>query len=176
MSDRVVKFNPSPQPDEVLDISDAIWKAVEPEVLDGYISPTASTEQEEKGETIKQALFEQLPNVLILHLKRFTYVDGQIEKVTKHVTYGLDLTIPAEMLASPLRRNGPVRYHLIAVVYHHGKRAVNGHYTCELRRGDGRWLHFDDSIVSPIAESSVTLPHTGADRSEYLLFYQQTPI
>jgi ubiquitin C-terminal hydrolase len=160
-------------PDDVSDINDAIWKLVEPEVLDGYISPTAATQQEHSGETVKQALFEHLPNVLILHFKRFTFVDGQIRKVTKHISYQLEIYIPVELLTTSTRHAGPVRYSLCAVVYHHGKRAVNGHYTCDLRRGDNRWFHFDDSVVSPIAVADVIAPHNGTDRSEYLLFYQK---
>lgn len=60
------------------------------------------------------------------------------------------------------------------VVYHHGKSAVGGHYTCDVRHtGSGGWLRIDDSNVKPVPEEAVLWQSQGSTRVAYLLFYRR---
>lgn len=104
----------------------------------------------------KQTFIDQLPNVLVIHLKRFSYQQvardgshaddsaqnrstgglGGIEKLRKKITYSHTLTIPNEVL-SPITQKQSVNghhYKLFGVVYHHGVGAEGGHYTCDVLR------------------------------------------
>lgn len=109
----------------------------------------------------KQVLIDELPPVLILHLKRFQFdATGGTLKIAKKVGYPLDLEIPREVLSrqkvASLGKSLP-RYKLFAVVYHHGKNASVGHYTADVRRQDGaQWIRIDDTKIEPIRAEDVT--------------------
>jgi ubiquitin carboxyl-terminal hydrolase 10 len=111
-------------------------------------------------EASKQVLIDELPPVLILHLKRFHFdAEGGISKISKKIGYPLELDIPREVLSrqkvASLGSNMP-RYRLFAVVYHHGKNAGVGHYTVDVRRQDGsQWIRFDDTKIEPIRAEDV---------------------
>ncbi|KAI4139541.1 MAG: hypothetical protein L6R39_006236 [Caloplaca ligustica] len=110
----------------------------------------------------KQVTIETLPQVLILHLKRFQYDNtGGTLKIWKKIGYPLDLEIPKEVF--PQHRRGGIlahgglpKYRLIGVVYHHGKNASSGHYTVDVRRQDGReWIRLDDTIIRRVRSEDV---------------------
>jgi ubiquitin carboxyl-terminal hydrolase 10 len=110
----------------------------------------------------KQVLIETLPEVLILHLKRFQYDNtGGTQKIWKKIGYPLELEIPKEVFsrqkhASLLNHGGLPRYRLMAVVYHHGKNASGGHYTVDVRRQDGReWIRLDDTVIRRVRSEDV---------------------
>ena len=110
----------------------------------------------------KQVTIETLPQVLILHLKRFQYDNtGGTQKIWKKIGYPLDLEIPKEVFpqhkrAGLLAHGALPKYRLIGVVYHHGKNASGGHYTVDVRRQDGReWIRLDDTIIRRIRSEDV---------------------
>ena len=110
----------------------------------------------------KQVTIETLPQVLILHLKRFQYDNtGGTQKIWKKVGYPLDLEIPKEVFPQHKRggllaHGGLPKYRLIGVVYHHGKNASGGHYTVDVRRQDGReWIRLDDTVIKRIRSEEV---------------------
>lgn len=110
----------------------------------------------------KQVTIETLPQVLILHLKRFQYDNaGGTQKIWKKVGYPLDLEIPKEVFPQHKRggllaQNGLPKYRLIGVVYHHGKNASGGHYTVDVRRQEGReWIRLDDTVIRRIRREDV---------------------
>ena len=110
----------------------------------------------------KQVTIETLPQVLILHLKRFQYDNtGGTQKIYKKVGYPLDLEIPKEVFpqhkrAGLLAHGALPRYRLISVVYHHGKNASGGHYTVDVRRQDGReWIRLDDTVIRRVRSDDV---------------------
>lgn len=135
----------------------------------------------------KQTYIEQLPQVLVLQLKRFSFqrsseltefeaeelaYNGTIEKVMKVVQFGLELTIPPECLAPARNKAAADSYRLISVVYHHGRQAEGGHYTCDVKRDGNRWLRIDDTSVETVDASNVILEPEAKDKSAYLLFYE----
>ena len=142
----------------VSNILDALKGLTRPETLHGdFNSPRGP------GSTAtKQVTIETLPQVLILHLKRFQYDNaGGTQKIWKKIGYPLDLEIPKEVFPQHKRgglvaHGGLPKYRLIGVVYHHGKNASGGHYTVDVRRQDGReWIRLDDTIIRRIRTQDV---------------------
>lgn len=110
----------------------------------------------------KQVFVESLPPVLILHLKRFQFdAEGNgTVKIWKKVGYPLDLEIPHEILARSKKQailaDGPPKYRLSGVIYHHGKNASGGHYTVDVRRQDDlEWVRLDDTVIRRIGSEDV---------------------
>ncbi|XP_004705783.2 ubiquitin carboxyl-terminal hydrolase 31, partial [Echinops telfairi] len=128
-----------------------------------------------------------LPDVLIIHLKRFRQEGDRRMKLQNMVRFpltGLDMTphvvkrsqsswsLPSHW--SPWRRPyGLGRdpedyiYDLYAVCNHHGTMQ-GGHYTAYCKNSvDGLWYCFDDSDVQQLSEDEV------CTQTAYILFYQR---
>ncbi|XP_014792149.1 PREDICTED: ubiquitin carboxyl-terminal hydrolase 31 [Calidris pugnax] len=128
-----------------------------------------------------------LPDVLIIHLKRFRQEGDRRMKLQNMVKFplsGLDMTphvvkrsqsswsLPSHW--SPWRRPyGLGRdpedyiYDLYAVCNHHGTMQ-GGHYTAYCKNSvDGQWYCFDDSEVQQLSETEV------CKQTAYILFYQR---
>ncbi|XP_054624700.1 ubiquitin carboxyl-terminal hydrolase 31-like [Dunckerocampus dactyliophorus] len=136
--------------------------------------------------SIKLSLWT-LPDILILHLKRFRQ-DGdrrmKMQNMVKFPLTGMDMaphmvkrsqsswSLPSHW--SPWRRPyGMGRdpedylYDLYAVCNHHGTMQ-GGHYTAQCKNSiDGQWYCFDDSDVHPVSEDEV------CKQTAYILFYQR---
>uniref|UniRef100_A0AAY4C5Y6 Ubiquitin carboxyl-terminal hydrolase n=1 Tax=Denticeps clupeoides TaxID=299321 RepID=A0AAY4C5Y6_9TELE len=107
-----------------------------------------------------------LPEVLIIHLKRFSYTKYSREKLDTIVDFPLRC---AAALSSSTGVNGepPSRYDLIAVSNHYGGLR-DGHYTSYARNKDnGQWYYFDDSKVTDAKEEQIVT------NAAYLLFYHR---
>ncbi|KAK4990246.1 hypothetical protein LTR66_006858 [Elasticomyces elasticus] len=150
----------------VNNLIDALKGLTHSETLTGdFNSPRGATT------ATKQVFIETLPPVLIIHLKRFEYTSsGGAQKIWKKVGYPLDLELPKEVF-TPARRSamaaqgGLPKYRLISVVYHHGKSALGGHYTVDLRRQDGReWVRIDDTFIRRIRADEVAQDGAEEDR------------
>ncbi|PLB39169.1 mRNA-binding ubiquitin-specific protease UBP3, partial [Aspergillus candidus] len=140
-------------------IVDALKGLTKPESIQGdFNSP--------RGPNVtatKQVFIENLPPVLILHLKRFQYdsVTNGTQKIWKRIGYPLDLEIPREVFPSNKRnimmaQGGLPKYRLMGVIYHHGKNASGGHYTVDVRRQEGReWIRLDDTVIRRVRSEDV---------------------
>uniref|UniRef100_A0A3B3ZPL9 ubiquitinyl hydrolase 1 n=1 Tax=Periophthalmus magnuspinnatus TaxID=409849 RepID=A0A3B3ZPL9_9GOBI len=104
--------------------------------------------------SIKLSLWT-LPDILILHLKRFRQDQDRRVKMQNMVKFpltGMDMDY---------------LYDLYAVCNHHGTMQ-GGHYTAHCKNSiDGQWYCFDDSDVHPISEEEV------CKQTAYILFYQR---
>jgi len=154
-------------------VTDALEQNFANEKLDGFIC--SKTKKEIDATRILS--LEELPPILILHLKRFVY-DGQtggVQKIMKQIEFGVDLEISRNILSAECRANTSTRqrqYKLFGVVYHNGREATKGHYVTDVfHTGYGTWLHCDDSIVQPTSEQLVMAPN--ASSTPYLLFYRR---
>lgn len=163
------------QPDNVKTIEDAIHNMNEPEIMHDYTSPNGN-----KVNATKQVFLERLPPVLILHMKRFVFDNiGGVQKLSKRVQYGSKLVINPEWMAATSRPSEPITYELIGSVYHHGTSAGGGHYTCDIKRKSGEWLHIDDTTITSVSEQDVLVTEENTRTSEklhagqtaYILFY-----
>ncbi|XP_034845714.1 ubiquitin carboxyl-terminal hydrolase 43 isoform X1 [Mirounga leonina] len=129
-----------------------------------------------------------LPDILIIHLKRFCQVGERRNKLSTLVKFplsGLNMAPHvAQRSTSPPPVTGPwppwkppaclpagypldFLYDLYAVCNHHGS-LQGGHYTAYCRNSlDGQWYSYDDSTVEPLPEDEVN------SRGAYILFYQK---
>lgn len=183
---------------DVTTIEDALWNLHQIEKIPFKI------DAEREVTAKKQTFIDQLPKVLLLQLKRFAYQQeadnlsregsaepngkesvsyGTIEKVMKDVKFDLDLEIPPECLSSTLRSADPKpAYKLVGVIYHHGRNAEGGHYTCDVYRNgiaetstasEKKWLRIDDTSVEAISSDAVVETPEAKDKSAYILMYQR---
>merc|ERR1719402_537442 len=161
------------QSDNITSVNDALAENFSSEQLDGYIC--SKTKQE--VEASRSVSLEELPPILILHLKRFVYdsATGGVQKVMKNVEFSVDLEIDKTILSSSTRTKSTLKqrqYKLFAVVYHNGREATKGHYVADVyHTGYATWLHCDDSTVRPTAEGLVTTP--APNSVPYILFYRR---
>ncbi|XP_028849343.1 ubiquitin carboxyl-terminal hydrolase 11 isoform X2 [Denticeps clupeoides] len=110
-----------------------------------------------------------LPEVLIIHLKRFSYTKYSREKLDTIVDFPLRNLDFSDYLLKKTGVNGepPSRYDLIAVSNHYGGLR-DGHYTSYARNKDnGQWYYFDDSKVTDAKEEQIVT------NAAYLLFYHR---
>uniref|UniRef100_A0A6Q2XS41 ubiquitinyl hydrolase 1 n=1 Tax=Esox lucius TaxID=8010 RepID=A0A6Q2XS41_ESOLU len=145
---------------------------------------------------VKMSLWT-LPDILILHLKRFRQVGERRNKLSTQVRFplaGLDMAPHVVKRSQSMRNLGnlgpwpPVwkqpssshhishpdmalppdyLYDLYAVCNHHGGMH-GGHYTAYCRNSvDGQWYSYDDSSVDLVPEEEV------CTRGAYILFYQR---
>ncbi|KAM7404196.1 hypothetical protein PAMP_011563 [Pampus punctatissimus] len=110
-----------------------------------------------------------LPEVLIIHLKRFSYTKFTREKLDSIVDFPLrDLDFSGCLLRKTLS-NGepPSRYDLIAVSNHYGGLR-DGHYTSyACNKDNSQWYYFDDSKVTYAREDQIMT------NAAYVLFYHR---
>ncbi|XP_076029957.1 ubiquitin specific protease 10 isoform X2 [Oratosquilla oratoria] len=161
------------QSQRVESVHDALEQLVSREEITGY---TCSKTHQEVAVS-KQVMLEHLPQVLVLHLKRFIYdKDGGLQKVTKKVNFPVDLEVGKELMSSNSRGKFSTtqrrKYKLLAVVYHDGKEATKGHYVADVFHGGySCWLRYDDNQVKQVREADVL--HHATPRVPYLLFYRR---
>ena len=113
----------------------------------------------------KMDLFS-LPDLLVLHLKRFAYTSRSREKISTLVQFpvhGLDLS----HISGRAGEGAGGIYDLWAVSNHMGGLG-GGHYTAYVRnRVAGGWYLHDDSRVSEVSEDEIV------SSSAYVLFYRR---
>lgn len=128
-------------------------------------------------EANKRMKLKQLPPILILHLKRFKYIESQnrMRKLMHRVVFPMELklsntTEDAEGADQP--------YTLFAVVVHVGSGPHHGHYVSLIKSG-GSWWFFDDENVEAINEHQVqntfglTQEYANNVDHGYILFYER---
>ncbi|XP_012233401.1 ubiquitin carboxyl-terminal hydrolase 10 [Linepithema humile] len=130
-------------------------------------------------EAWKQVTLEELPVILIMHLKWFVYkfdkYSNGCSKILKSMEFPVDLKIDGKFLSpNTAKKLSPKQkqYKLFAVTYHDGKEATKGHYiTDAFHVGYGSWVRYDDSTVRSVTESNVLRPTS--PRVPYLLYYRR---
>ena len=105
----------------------------------------------------------QLPKVLIIHLKRFSYSRFWRDKLDALVDFPINGLNVGEHIKGP-KKDGHL-YDLIAVANHYGGLG-GGHYTAYAKnRETSHWHYFDDSNVTASSEENVI------SKAAYVLFY-----
>ncbi|KAI3974550.1 hypothetical protein MKX01_020322 [Papaver californicum] len=107
----------------------------------------------------------RLPEILIIHLKRFSYsrfMKNKLETFVNFPTHDLDLSNYIAWKDG----ESSYRYVLYAVSNHYGSMG-GGHYTAYAYHGDNQWFDFDDSHVSAVSEDKIKTS------AAYVLFYRR---
>ncbi|KAI5101432.1 ubiquitin carboxyl-terminal hydrolase 10 isoform X1 [Silurus meridionalis] len=162
------------QSEKIRTVQEALETMVARESVQGY---TTKTKQE--IEISRRVTLEELPPVLVLHLKRFVFEKtGGCQKLIKNIDYPVDLEISKDLLSPGVRSKtlkGQRTYRLFAVVYHHGNSATGGHYTTDIFHiGLNGWLRIDDQAVKVINQYHVV--KQTAERTAYLLYYRRVDL
>ncbi|XP_019453814.1 PREDICTED: ubiquitin carboxyl-terminal hydrolase 8-like isoform X1 [Lupinus angustifolius] len=106
----------------------------------------------------------RLPEVLVIHLKRFQYSRFMKNKLETYVDFPVD---NLDLSAYIAYGNGKsYRYTLYAISNHYGSMG-GGHYTAFVHHGGDQWYDFDDGHVHPISKEKIK---SGA---AYVLFYRR---
>ncbi|KAJ1434768.1 Ubiquitin specific protease, conserved site [Sesbania bispinosa] len=111
----------------------------------GILTNETSSQEAQKRMKIKKP-----PHILVIHLKRFKYMEllGRYKKLSYSVVFPLKLKL------SNTFEDADIEYSLFAVVVHVGSGPNHGHYV-SLVKSHNHWLFFYDENVEMIDESAV---------------------
>lgn len=115
----------------------------------------------EKQDVDKRMVFFSLPDILVVDFKRF---NQQIRKNNMTVHFPLnDLDLTKYVVGYD---KNSYKYDLYGVCNHSGS-TLGGHYTAYVKNANGKWYHFNDTMVTEIKENSVV------SNKAYCLFYRK---
>ncbi|KAK9882567.1 hypothetical protein WA026_022195 [Henosepilachna vigintioctopunctata] len=150
-----------------------VSEALEALATKNQLEGVTSSKTNEQVEAWQQVMIEELPVVLVLHLKCFDYQLSGCTKIMKSLDFPIDLKIDAKLISSKPNSSKEKQYKLFAIVYHDGKEASKGHYlTDAFHVGYNSWLRYDDASVKTVSEELVLSPQ--GCRVPYLLFYRRS--
>ena len=142
-------------------VQKALQRFTAGEVLDGANSYKCP-KQNKMVKAVKRMTIEDVPNVLIVQLKRFEFSRSG-RKISKHVDFDPVLDISPFMSHPPKHA---ALYDLYGILVHQGHSMHSGHYYCFLKgTGGGEWHKFDDTRVC------ATSSRNAMGQSPYILFY-----
>jgi ubiquitin C-terminal hydrolase len=112
--------------------------------------------------------FWNLPPVLIVRLKRFTYDLDGYKKNNSNVK--IDINIDVKKYCSEIYPHGSYAYSSFAVIFHSGS-VYGGHYYAKVKHGD-TWYNHDDSIITKIEPNPDYFENEGSF-TPYVIFYSK---
>uniref|UniRef100_A0A2P2M494 Ubiquitin carboxyl-terminal hydrolase n=4 Tax=Rhizophora mucronata TaxID=61149 RepID=A0A2P2M494_RHIMU len=107
----------------------------------------------------------RLPEILVVHLKRFSYNRYLKNKLETYVDFPID-DLDLSTYISHASTQFFNRYVLYAISNHYGSMG-GGHYTAFVNHGYGKWYEFDDDNVYPVGEDRIK------SFAAYVLFYRR---
>ncbi|KAL3642785.1 hypothetical protein CASFOL_013600 [Castilleja foliolosa] len=107
----------------------------------------------------------RLPEILVIHLKRFSYTKHSKDKLETFVDFPID---EFDLSDYVIRENNMVgsRYKLYSVINHYGGMG-GGHYTAFVKHRHDTWYRFNDKHVASVTEEQIKT------KSAYVLFYKR---
>jgi ubiquitin C-terminal hydrolase len=127
--------------------------------IDGLRSETTSL----AVKATKQCILSSIGSIVIFHLKRFSYANGQAYKLNHNVEYPLQFTLRVGKGVGEQN----VDLNLRGIIVHHGNSPRKGHYSSFCKLSDESWYHFDDIRVTKVEESVIL------EQQAYLLLYDR---
>lgn len=137
---------------------DCIDHYVEGEIIENY-------KLDETGEIVnirKKIMFWSFPTILAIDLKRF---NNKFQKNNVNISFQLD-----DLDLSPYvigYKKDKYKYELYGVCNHSGG-VLGGHYTANVKNANGKWYHYNDTVVSEIAAHDTII-----SPKAYVLFYRK---
>ncbi|KAL4611276.1 hypothetical protein ACB092_08G112100 [Castanea dentata] len=116
-------------------------------------------------QAIKKLDLWRLPEILVIHLKKFSYSRFSKNKLETYVDFPID-NFDLSPYISQINGMSCNRYMLYAVSNHYGSMG-GGHYTAFVHHGGDQWYDFDDSLVHPISQEKIK------SSAAYVLFYRR---
>ncbi|KAH9737876.1 ubiquitin carboxyl-terminal hydrolase 8 [Citrus sinensis] len=105
------------------------------------------------------------PDILVIHLKRFSFSRYFKSKLDTYVDFPIDdLDLSNYVCCKNSQLSN--RYVLYAISNHYGGMG-GGHYTAFVDLGHKRWFEFDDDRVYPVSEDNIKTS------AAYVLFYKR---
>eukprot|EP01016_Furgasonia_blochmanni_P016092 TRINITY_DN1912_c0_g1_i1.p1 TRINITY_DN1912_c0_g1~~TRINITY_DN1912_c0_g1_i1.p1 ORF type:complete len:709 (+),score=58.16 TRINITY_DN1912_c0_g1_i1:49-2175(+) len=120
-------------------------------------------------ESMKKIELWKLPNILVVHMKRFKFTRENRGKIRTLVDFPI-VDLDFSKLVSSVQREKPV-YDLFAVSNHNGNLG-GGHYTTIAKNRDENWYVFNDRNVTKVENLLQELVTPDA----YVLFYSKTSV
>eukprot|EP01080_Neovahlkampfia_damariscottae_P004225 gene4225-7562_t len=147
-----------------LPLRDCLLKFSETEQL-GENDPWYCPKCKDLKQAWKKFEIYSLPNLLIIHLKRFIFTKRYGQKLSTLVDFPIESFDMSEYVVGNKDKN--TIYDLYAISNHSGS-LYSGHYTADAKNTfNGNWYHFNDSSVSKTNVNSLV------SSSAYVLFYQK---
>lgn len=135
-------------------------KYTESERMDGD-NQWFNEDTDDKQDVDKDIAFFNLPDILVLDLKRFNHTMRKNNMLVEFPLHDLDLS------------KYVVGYNKYSYVYdlygicNHSGSTTGGHYTSYVKNANGKWYHFNDTRVTEIEESNII------SNKAYCLFYRK---
>ena len=126
--------------------------------LNSFFSAKKVHDYKFKGRTVdasQKYMFEKLPNVLCIHIKRFIFTNElRVIKAKEHIDFEEVMTISDSFLSPSLKlgifnkqtKELP-KYRLFSVVEHIGTKASSGHYVSHTMDCEDHWKKMDDRNI-----------------------------
>ncbi|KAK8872087.1 hypothetical protein M9Y10_007845 [Tritrichomonas musculus] len=156
------------------------------ECLTAFNSPSFFTNNNQYyADTLKRKIdakqsdfIQELPDHLILQLKRFEYdySQGIRKKINSHISISKEIDVAS--ICDFKEKNDKIntKYNLVGVIQHMGS-AMGGHYySFVMQRDTKMWYKFNDSEVTPTTIDDVLENSNGRDSNAYLLFYDRSDL
>jgi ubiquitin C-terminal hydrolase len=156
-------------------VQDAINKFLSLEPLNEYRYVCHCRRGQSPSRFNQQMVLTDLPQMLIIQLKRFEVIRGAILKEDTPIRINELLDIPVSPIAAQFYPQATLmnrNYRLSAVVLHTGT-PVNGHYTAvgHWPNCNDTWFSCDDKVVMPQQQFSTA--DDNIQKNAYLLFYNR---
>ena len=152
---------PIPKKENNVTIIDCFNEYVKSEELTGD-NAWYNEKTKQKQDVKKQLIFWNLPNILVLTLKRFTNTNKKNNTNVEFPLENLDLSTYIKGYSA----NSYV-YDLYGICNHLGG-PMGGHYTSFVRNANDNWYHFNDTNVS-----EVNNPSSMIGSQAYCFFYRK---
>jgi ubiquitin carboxyl-terminal hydrolase 8 len=154
---------PIPSNKKQVTIYDCFKHYYSPETLEGE-NAWYNEKTKKKEKVHKRMIFWNLPNILVVALKRF---NNQNRKLNTLVETPLDNIDLSEYVHGYNKES--YNYELYGIANHSGN-ALGGHYYAYVKTINNNWYVFNDTSVSTIAEKDLI------NSSAYVLFYRKKKI
>ncbi|KAF6136233.1 hypothetical protein GIB67_001642 [Kingdonia uniflora] len=124
----------------------------------------------EHRQAMKKLDLWRLPEILVVHLKRFSYSRYMKNKLDTFVNFPISNLDLSKYVTSNAGAAESHVYKLYAISNHYGGLG-GGHYSAYAKLLEGnRWYDFDDSFVTPVSEDDIQTSQA------YVLFYRRSQI
>ena len=122
---------------------------------------------------IVDSKISKAPDVLIIHLKRFAYQSGYLEKIEDLITFPIN-NLDLSMYVSKFKKKAQnYQYDLYAVGNHIMYHTTGGHYTSYvlndnmINKREQVWMRCNDSSISRMEKTDLI------SKDAYILFYKR---